>query len=1175
MKKQSTNRAFRALLTLFALSLAIGVFLKYSGPTSQGQVTKDSPTSRPAQQGPIVGRAAKFGVSVAVTKLPEVVDPEAGAARLMVRKYDGRGVDDTAKEKNPLNANRVKKSDHVKKPDSSPSFADQALSPAFPSTIPTPSVSFEGLSSMDNSAVLGTTFAPSDAVGDVGPNHYVQMTNTLVRVFNKDGTPAAAPFRLSSLTGVAGGPCANIDDGDPIVNYDPLADRWILSQFCVGDTGNAIIPGHQVFAVSRTADPTGQYYVYDFVHPNTKFQDYPHVAVWPDAYYMSTNQFSGNTFGGAGAFAYDRLKMLQGDPTASFVYFDQASICPSCGGQLPTDLDGTITPPAGMGNLFMEFRATEFGDPADGLRIFEFKPNFADPNASTYTQVGTDLVLADFDANSPLSRSCVEQPGTTSGLDCVADRMMHRLAYRNLGTVAEPVNSWVLNFTVNVGGGSGAGMATYQAGVRWVELRRAGAGSLSVNQQGTQSKDPGTPDGGTNMWMGSIAQDAGGNIFLGYSTSGGTDPDFPSIKYSGRLSTDPPNTMGQGEAVGHLGTGFQGTAANSRWGDYSAASVDPSDECTFWYTQGYRAAEQNATAFNWTTRVIGGIRMPGCTTPPRGSVSGVITGCATGQPLNNAIVTLPGGFVGLTNANGQYTIINVPVGTTSASATRMGGFDIATSGGLTVNSGESATANMCLTGIPVLAQATATLLTESCIPANGVIDPGETVTIGLPVKNTGGADTLNTVGTLQPSGGVTSPGASQSYGALISGGETVTRTFSFTADPDLTCGTDITATVAHQDGTTSLGNVVYKLPTGAMGSPSVASYAGPAVSIPDAVSAGVDFPLQVNGVNGSIADLNFKFDAALESTCNTGDSISVAGAGTSSVNGVYNYNQLVNGRPSYSKGEHSISWNGSEWRIEPGGLYISSTNTDTPEFAVWTVGTGVAPGPSSQASPAMTHTWIGDLVFKLRSPAGTTVTLMNRRAGSRRNICDTLLDDDGGFPVLSTLSSNSGMVVAGNFAPDSPLSAFDGENANGTWVLNVSDNAGQDIGFMRRFSLVITPRICSTNCAVEASPTPTPTVSPSPTVSPTPTPTPAATITFAGRVLTPSGNALRNARVTLTEAGGATRTVFTTNQGFFTFNNVTTGTTVNVAVTSKLFRFSPQNIPVFEGMPEPQFVGLE
>lgn len=1095
MKKPSFSRS-RVSLSLFAFLLLVGVFLRFSGPSSSGQSVAvksvDRSVSGAAQIGPIVGRAANFGVSVAVSKLPEVMDPEAGAARLMQRKYDGRGIPQEPKEKNPLNANRVKKSDPKAKYDGFAPFVDGALSPAFPSVMPTPGVNFEGLSSMDNTAVLGTTFAPSDSVGDVGPNHYVQMTNTLVRVFNKDGTPAAAPFRLSSLTSVAGGPCANVDDGDPIVNYDPLADRWILSQFCVDPT-----PGHQVFAISKTGDPTGQYYVYDFVHPNAKFQDYPHTAVWPDAYYMSTNQFSGNSFSGGGAFAYDRVKMLQGDPTASYIYFDQQSICASCGGQLPSDLDGTMTPPPGMGNLFVEFRATEFGDPVDGLRIFEFKPNFANPGASTYTQVGTDLPLAAFNGNSPISRNCIEQPGTTSGLDCIADRMMHRLGYRNLGTLENPVNSWVLNFTVNVGGASGDTKATYQAGIRWVELRRAGStGSLTVNHQGTVAKDPGTPDGGTNVWLGSIAQDNQGNIFLGYNTSGSGADDFPSIKYSGRLSNDPPNTMGQGEEVGHLGTGFQGAAANSRWGDYSAAAVDPVDECTFWYTQGYRTAEQNGSSFNWQTRVIGGIKFPGCTPPSRGSVSGTVTSCTSGQPLAGALITLPGGFIAVTGANGNYSIGSVPVGTTAASATKSPGFNLATSPSVTVNDGSATNVNLCLNGVPVLAQETATLISESCLPANGVIDPGETVTVALPVLNQGGADTTNSIGTLLATGGVLGPSAPQSYGALTSGGPTVTRNFTFTADEALFCGTSLQLSVAHQDGENNLGTVVYSIPTGTVGSATVTSYTNPPVPIPDDVAAGVNIPLQVSGMTGQIADIDFRFDAAAEGTCNA------------------------------------------------------------------TVG---------NENAAMDHTFIGDLEFKLTSPAGTTVTLMSRRGGTRENICTTLLDDDGGFPSLGTVTSGTGLFLSGNFSPDSPLSAFDGQNPNGTWTLNVSDNAGIDTGTMRRFSLLITPRVC-TDCAAT---TPTPTPSPTPSVTPSPSPTPPTAITVNGRVVTPNGNGIRSATVRLKEAGGTTRTVLTNALGFFAFENVAVGPTVNLTATSKLYRFAQQDLPITVGMPEITFVGLE
>ncbi len=1089
------SRGSRVVLSVFAVFAVICIFLEYSDIASSQDLPLREAVRKSEvvdQPGPIIVRAAKFGVSAAVRDLPEVVNPKDGAARLVNRKYDDPAARQEPRVKNPLNANRVKKRVFENNKEGKSPFLDQGLSFVFPSAMSTPAISTEGLSSMDNTAVLGTTFAPSDSIGDVGPNHYVQMTNTLVRVFNKDGTPAAAPFRLSSLTSVVGGPCANVDDGDPIVNYDPLADRWVLSQFCTDPT-----PGHQLFAVSKTSDPTGAYYVYDFVHPNNKFQDYPHVAVWPDAYYMSANQFIGDTYSGAGAFAFDRVKMLQGDPTASYIYFDEFAICPTCGGQLPTDLDGTITPPEGMGNLFMEFRATEFGDFTDGLRIFEFKANFDNPTASTFTQVGTDLALAPFDGNSPISRSCVEQPGTSIGLDCVADRMMHRIAYRNLGTIASPVNSWVLNFTVNVGGASGSSMATYQAGIRWAELRRPGSfGGLTVNQQGTQATNPGTPAGGTNLWMGSIAQDASGNIFLGYSTSGSATPDdFPSIKYAGRLSTDPPNTMGQGEAVGHAGTGFQ-SGAGSRWGDYSSASVDPSDECTFWYTQGYRAAAHNFSPFNWTTRIIGGIRLQGCVTPERGAVSGVVSTCSSGLPVSNALVSLPGGFVATTNGIGHYTIINVPVGVTSVSATKSGGFDLVTNAGISVTSGTTTGVDLCLSGIPVLAKETVTLISESCLPANGIIDPGETVTIALPVSNAGAANTVDSVGTLQATGGVTSPGAAQSYGAIIAGGPAITRDFTFTADPGLLCGTNLTVTVDHQDGDRDLGSVVYTLPTGAAGEAHVTSYTGPAVSVPDNDPVGVNISLAVSGVGGAVADINFRFDAAAEGVCDAA---------------------------------------------------LGNTNA------------------------AMDHTFIGDLNFRLTSPEGTSVTIMSQRGGTRDNICSTLLDDDGGFASLSTVTSASGQFLSGNFAPDNPLSAFDGEDPNGIWVLNVSDTASIDTGSMRRFSLVITPRIC-TMCAVS---TPTPSPSPSPTVSPSPTPSPPVLITVSGRVLTPLGLGLRNAQVRMFEANGASRTVLTSTLGYFSFEGVATGTTVNIVVSSRQYRFQSADVLVAVGMPEVDFVGLE
>ncbi len=265
--------------------------------------------------------------------------------------------------------------------------ADAALQLVAPATtaMPSPSVNFAGMSASNNTAIFGgSSPIPPDPNGDVGPGHYVQMVNTLVRIYSKTGTPLTPFFGISDLFASVGSPCAGTNDGDPIVLYDPLADRWLLSQLCIETTAGR---EHELVAISTTADPTGTYYVYDFILPNDKANDYPKFGVWPDAYYMTNNQFFGDTnaFAGGGAFAFDRAKMLVGDPSASYIYFDEADINPEVSGQLPADLDGVALPPAGAPNLFIDIRADEFGDPADALRIFEFHADFANPSASTFT----------------------------------------------------------------------------------------------------------------------------------------------------------------------------------------------------------------------------------------------------------------------------------------------------------------------------------------------------------------------------------------------------------------------------------------------------------------------------------------------------------------------------------------------------------------------------------------------------------------------------------------------------------------------------------------------------------------------------------------------------------------------------------------------------------------------
>jgi len=135
--------------------------------------------------------------------------------------------------------------------------------------------------------------------------------------------------------------------------------------------------------------------------------------------------------------------------------------------------------------------------------------------------------------------------------------------------------------------------------MRWYEIRTPGT-TPTIFQQGTFA--PGLTDG-VHRWMGSIAMDRAGNMALGYSASDGTAV-FPSLRYTGRLVTDPLGQMPQGEGVIHNGTGSQ--TGSARWGDYTAMTVDPVDDCTFWYVNQYLPVNASNT---WRIRV-GSFRFP-------------------------------------------------------------------------------------------------------------------------------------------------------------------------------------------------------------------------------------------------------------------------------------------------------------------------------------------------------------------------------------------------------------------------------------------------------------------------------------------------------------------------------------------------------------------------------------
>lgn len=422
-------------------------------------------------------------------------------------------------------------------------------------------------------------FSPNSAPPDpnlaVGATQVVQVVNSAFAVFDKStgAIVAGFPKATNTLWAGFGGGCQTNNDGDAIVKYDQAAGRWIITQFSVTTT-----PYLQCVAVSTTSDATGSYYRYSFSY-GTGFNDYVKMSVWPDAYYVTFNIFNnGSTFAGAKACAYDRTAMLSGAPATQQCF----QLSTAYGGLLPSDLDGSIAPAAGSPNYLVNFGT-------NSLNLWRFHVDFATPANTTFTGP-TNIPVAAF-TSACGGGTCIPQPGTRQQLDSLADRLMYRLAYRKFVDGHEAL---VVNHSVKVSG-SRKGEVD---GIRWYELRSPGS-TPTVYQQGTFSPDS------TNRWMGSIAMDKLGNIAVGYSASSSSV--FPSLRYTGRVPTDPLGTL-QSENIILAGTGSQQGSNLARWGDYSAIAIDPTDDCTFYYTNEYLKTNG---AFNWSTQ-IASFKLPGC-----------------------------------------------------------------------------------------------------------------------------------------------------------------------------------------------------------------------------------------------------------------------------------------------------------------------------------------------------------------------------------------------------------------------------------------------------------------------------------------------------------------------------------------------------------------------------------
>lgn len=512
--------------------------------------------------------------------------------------------------------------------------------------------SFDGLGvGFDGPQGAGRGGNPSDNSLAVGPDHIVQTVNSRTAIFTKKGSKYDTTGRVlygsvptNNFFRGFGGDCEPQPNGDAVVRYDQLADRWLVvmpifrripyradqptgtrpgdrpavsvpavagqpgpaamlyqpppppppdtttPQRGGGGGGRGAQPtGPQgvyamCYAISTSPDPMGSYYRYEFLRPY--FPDYPRPAVWPDGYYNPSstgdNRISPTVATQKHACVVEREKMLRGEPAS-----EQCVIIENVGFLNNADLDGKELPSRGAPNIMVAVGGTQLDSiyRDSVLRVWRFHVDWANPSRTSVTEAPPIRVAPyAYLCNGQLT-NCVPQPGTDRRLDAQGDKIMSRLVYRRIGDQ----QSIVAVHSVNTSSGKG--------GVRWYELHVASDGGVSLYQHGTYRSDS------MYRWMASPAMDKFGNIGIGYSYGG--LPAFPGQRFAGRRPSDPAGRLELREAV--LAEGEASQMNTLRWEDYTTTAMDPSDDCTIWYVGDY--LKRGAMAYS--TR-IGAFRMPGC-----------------------------------------------------------------------------------------------------------------------------------------------------------------------------------------------------------------------------------------------------------------------------------------------------------------------------------------------------------------------------------------------------------------------------------------------------------------------------------------------------------------------------------------------------------------------------------
>lgn len=614
--------------------------------------------------------------------------------------------------------------------------------------MPEPLISFAGLGP--------NGFIPPDTNGDVGPNHYIQSVNVRMAVYNKNtGAIMSGPFTFADFFSGTGTICDTANSGDPVVVYDRLADRWIVTQFAFASSTTP--PYYECVAVSQTGDPvSGGWYFYAFLISNTTLNDYPKIGVWPDAYYVTFNMFTPPSFAwdGVQVWALERADMLNG-VAAGTVSF---SLGPETGygSLMPANLQSN--PPADSPNYLASVA------PLNDFQLWEFDVDWTTPANSTFTGP-TVLPVADF----AIAQS-VPQLGSAALLDSLSFRPMMQLQYREINGVE---SIW-LNHTVAATNGIG--------GVRWYEIQDPG-GTPFVAQEGTYQPDS------DHRWMGSLAVDQDGNMAVGYSVA--STARRPAIRYAGRQYGEAPGLLPQSEATLIQGNGSQ--TGSTRWGDYSQMTVDPVDDCTFWFTTEYYVT----SGTTWATR-IGSFRFPSCG-QPKGWIEGIVRNSVTLAPVEGALVvaeSISQTLTVQTDSTGYYSMTLLPGSFDLVATPLLPGYPVTS----TVESaspavGDTESADLYLNPVPFLVEGVNAVDDSGPLANdNGHPEPGEqNILLWESLENTGALTATNITAELVS----LTPGLFINVAEVdypdIAGSEIITATgpFTFSVDESVGCGDDL------------------------------------------------------------------------------------------------------------------------------------------------------------------------------------------------------------------------------------------------------------------------------------------------------------------------------------------------------------------------------------------------